>query len=687
MRSKNLNLSIMHKLSLVMLMMSITIIGLFVSQLFTIRQNYEVSQNIEKVNRLTKELLYVDMEEKNFMSLQDKNYLTNAEGYLVKIEAEYVVLEQAMGEVAEFQQMKEIIDQYKKYHREIAQNHQLLEDTLLKLNVEYANSLAVIEKLSAQTQLQKEALMEKGSYEQAIAKADELVQAKEMIRLFQELHILQLEYLNSGEQELVLALDDKTVTMVEELKTFQNQISSMINRGQIDVILDSLSNYQNSLHDFESSKRNLIESEKGLTLVSEKTISFSDKMEKRLAQTANNNQREAVNMAVFMVLLGIVCILISFIIVVYSVKRPLQKVKQEMDFATQNRDLTKVIQLRNKDELSEVVGSFNLFSQTIRGVVEGIIHSVSRLNLTSDDLRHDAGQLHESVDDMQKRMLKANEELHRSSDDISNMTEILMMLEDEMTKISEKSSAYALEAQKDRKKAEDEMVFIHQQQQKSHEKFLETRDLLKKSLHEVEVVQEISQLAESIRTISKQTHLLALNAGIEAARAGESGRGFQVVAEAIRELSQNTQSIISRIQNLTDSVIESVRSLANSSNEVLSFVEEEQSRNEEEFERLGEGYTQTTQAYRINLLDFENEMLQMVKEVRDVSAGLQNISAVVSLTMDEFDEMKEYVLKIQEVALDVNGLAKTAREEALILDTHASEFQCAPMEEPSELAS
>lgn len=99
---------------------------------------------------------------------------------------------------------------------------------------------------------------------------------------------------------------------------------------------------------------------------------------------------------------------------------------------------------------------------------------------------------------------------------------------------------------------------------------------LNKTISEITTLSlEIDKVSSFIKEIAAETNMLGLNAAIEAARAGEAGRGFGVVAEEIRKLSEQSKSTVPRIQKLTNEIIGKVsESNQKSKNSLLSSQEQ-----------------------------------------------------------------------------------------------------------------
>lgn len=64
----------------------------------------------------------------------------------------------------------------------------------------------------------------------------------------------------------------------------------------------------------------------------------------------------------------------------------------------------------------------------------------------------------------------------------------------------------------------------------------------------VAAADSITQIIDLISDIAGKTNMLALNATVEAVRAGEAGRSFQVVAQEIKNLSQQTSDATKQIE-------------------------------------------------------------------------------------------------------------------------------------------
>jgi methyl-accepting chemotaxis protein len=169
---------------------------------------------------------------------------------------------------------------------------------------------------------------------------------------------------------------------------------------------------------------------------------------------------------------------------------------------------------------------------------------------------------------------------------------------------------------------------------------------------------EIGQIVETIDDIADKTDMLALNAAVEAARAGEHGRGFTVVAEQVRKLSEDAKAATRNINLLIKRVQESVREAVSAIEATTSEVANgtrlagDTSRSLDDILRAAD--EAAALAERIT-----GAVAEVKRKTEGVAAAMESVSAVVEETTAAAEQM---AAGSREVTDTMEGVASVAEE-------------------------
>ncbi len=365
----------------------------------------------------------------------------------------------------------------------------------------------------------------------------------------------------------------------------------------------------------------------------------------KLGEKVGHDSKIIIGLILFSIASGVIIALIS----ANQIINPISKVVDGLkDIVEGEGDLTVRLEIKNKDEVGELVHWFNQFVEKIQLIIKDIASNATTVGDSATELNKISEQMTEGANDMAGKsnsVSAAAEEMSANMGVVSgttgqssnNLNLVATSIDDMTATVNEIASNSA----KARTITGDAVL-------KAESSSAQMDELGK-------AAQDIGAVTETITEISEQTNLLALNATIEAARAGEAGKGFAVVANEIKDLAKQTASATGEIKskiegiqgttNKTVKQISEVVQVIKDVNEIITTIAaavEEQSVSSKDIANNVSQASQGIQEVSENVSQsstVSEEIAKDIAEVNQASNEMSNSSSQVNLSASELTKL------------------------------------------------
>lgn len=400
-----------------------------------------------------------------------------------------------------------------------------------------------------------------------------------------------------------------------------------------------------------------------------KYVSFTtdDKTSWKIALSFNTNetQKELNTINRTNILIALLSTIIGIIFALYisnMITKPLKVLEDGINKAASG-DLTENINISSKDEFGNIGNAFNQMMSNLKSLIGEIVSSSKIVSESSTSLRDMSIQTSSATTEVAftigeiaktatsqavqtQRGMEKSEQLSESIDEISKAIHTVKEVYDNVTKLN-------LNGMKEIEDLTSKTSLVNSDTEKLNEVIV-AMDISS---------QKIGEIIGTIKSIADQTNLLALNASIEAARAGEAGRGFSVVAEEIRKLSESTaysteeiNKLIIEIQRRSTNAVTSISSTKDTLGKQIGAVNGTREVFGEMYKSIVEvsNYMNHIEALNKTMIINKEEIMEAITEIsgasEETSASTEEVSASTEEILAIIEDLSASTNKLSELA-------------------------------------
>ncbi|TCO74406.1 methyl-accepting chemotaxis protein [Marinisporobacter balticus] len=356
-----------------------------------------------------------------------------------------------------------------------------------------------------------------------------------------------------------------------------------------------------------------------------------------------------------------------------SLTNPIKTLVKDMEKVSAG-DLTIKRKIKRTDEIGQLGENFNRMvaelhkiTKETQGVSVAITSSAQNLAATSELTSASAQEVAATIEVIARGASDQAIEAEKSA----NLT---IQLADNFNKLTMNFDHIRTSAQDVIETSETSKVVVNELKEKTKLNNEGTQKVEKAIIDLDNRIKDIGNILATIDTIAGQTNLLALNASIEAARAGDAGKGFTVVAEQIRKLSEE-----SRVSS--DEIKEIITNVQKESNHTVGIMKELKERSlaenesvvevNDSFEKISQSINSVTGKIE-EMSCFTNQLNQ---DKDEIVKSIQSISAVSEETAASSEEvnaaMQQQAMAEEQIATAADKLNVLATK----LDGEMSRFK------------